>query len=233
MNSKHSLCLFIVVLIANLLGSCGSSNSVVSNRVIQKRKYSNGWHFNNRTSYSKEKDASDEIKFDSEDQQGWNKNELTALASDKNELTDLKREVEHVLIEAKIPAPSDSTECSEIKLKNGKSIEAKILEIEEYAIKYEDCNDKKNRVHRILKGAVSMIRYKNGDSQEFIKEVKKERVKPERKKWKIILRIIGLIILIVGGVILTAGILTSLDMFIIGCGLVVIGGLMVIISFFG
>lgn len=43
-----------IILTFLLLYSCGSSNNVVSNRLIQKRKYTRGWHWNLKSPASKE-----------------------------------------------------------------------------------------------------------------------------------------------------------------------------------
>ncbi|NRA11249.1 MAG: hypothetical protein HRT57_04760 [Crocinitomicaceae bacterium] len=46
MRNRFNVLIMMVLLLTLVLGSCGSSNNVVSNRLIQKRKYNKGWHIN-------------------------------------------------------------------------------------------------------------------------------------------------------------------------------------------
>lgn len=61
--------LYLFLTLTMILGSCGSSNNVVSNRLISKRKYNNGFHFNNNGNYKKSNDdaAKVEEKMESKD----------------------------------------------------------------------------------------------------------------------------------------------------------------------
>ena len=54
---KKLLFINLALISALILGSCGSSNSVVSNRLISKRKYTKGFHLNKRSKLKSDGDA--------------------------------------------------------------------------------------------------------------------------------------------------------------------------------
>lgn len=58
--------LYLFLALTLVLGSCGSSNNVVSNKLISKRKYNKGFHINKKGNYkdSKKNVASEDLKAD-------------------------------------------------------------------------------------------------------------------------------------------------------------------------
>jgi VIT1/CCC1 family predicted Fe2+/Mn2+ transporter len=71
--------LLTILTLTFVLGSCSSSNNVVSNRFIQKRKYNKGWHINNS---KKSKDQ----RSSSKDDLGKMKSQKKTIDSDKGAL---------------------------------------------------------------------------------------------------------------------------------------------------
>jgi Flp pilus assembly protein TadB len=60
---KKLLFINLALVSAVILGSCGSSNNVVSNRLVSKRKYTKGFHINKRSKLKSEGDANAEKDY--------------------------------------------------------------------------------------------------------------------------------------------------------------------------
>jgi hypothetical protein len=58
-------------------------------------------------------------------------------------------------------------ECDLIKLKNGKEIKGKVVEVSPNIIKYTNCNDESGQLITIVKADVAMIAYNNGTKDNF------------------------------------------------------------------
>ena len=54
MKSLQRISLFLIA--ALIMGACSTSNNVVSNRMIQKRKYNKGFHLNNKQAFKSSKE---------------------------------------------------------------------------------------------------------------------------------------------------------------------------------
>jgi hypothetical protein len=79
MKARLNYLLLTILTLTFVLGSCSSSNNVVSNRFIQKRKYNKGWHINNS---KKSKDQ----RSSSKDDLGKIKSQKKTIDSDKGAL---------------------------------------------------------------------------------------------------------------------------------------------------
>ncbi len=64
---KKSVFVSLMMVVGLILGSCSSSNQVVSNRLVAKRKYNKGFHINKKSTFkdSKKNVAYEEVKNES------------------------------------------------------------------------------------------------------------------------------------------------------------------------
>ena len=162
MKSLLSFKIVFLVAFTIILTSCGNTNNVVSNRLIQKRKYNKGWHFNSTIKSSK---------------QQKNREEQIAYSP----LIKIKKSQslsENQLFNSK---------CDRINTNNGLLlIEGKVIEVSETEIKYKKCNDLDGPTYSILKSEVSIINYANGEFDDFKEEnrvnAEKEEVKLEEEE---------------------------------------------------
>lgn len=58
---KKVVAISSLLIVALIMGSCGSSNNVVSNRVITKRKYTKGFHINKQSNLKSDKTEGEDV----------------------------------------------------------------------------------------------------------------------------------------------------------------------------
>jgi hypothetical protein len=165
--------------ISILFGSCMSSNNVVSNSVLNKRKYTTGWHFDNIKNF-KTPSISDGTYVLNEDAACRQTNITPILSSSYKE--DNISVVDYSLININSDAASDillrrqniessyvrqDEDCAEIIKRNGDIIEAVIIEVGVNEIKYKKCRNPDGPTYSILRSDVFMIKNKNGDNDVF------------------------------------------------------------------
>ena len=162
----------IYLLTVVLLASCASSNDVVSSNHLIKRKYRKGWHNSNKGNFNKTAIAS-------KDNEQSNKRETVEYTSSENQsplLSSLSSPIEdyasnNVSIHSRKNVQKQEEECTEIIKRSGDIIEAKIIEVGVSEIKYKKCSNLEGPTYSILKSAVFMIKYKNGDKDVFHEEI--------------------------------------------------------------
>ena len=189
MNSKLLFfgCFFIFF-------SCSTSNEVVSNNRIQKRKYNKGYHFKKRIEINRNnKNINydkignlfvDQIMNSKQDSNGQgidlaSSKEINFSKSDELEQL-IKRYIKNNHIEIsnynfnKISKQviknisivnSLITECDELIMMDGTEISAKILEITTDEIKYKNCDNLEGPIFTKSLSSVFKIKYSNGTSQ--------------------------------------------------------------------
>lgn len=161
----------IYLLTVVILASCASSNDVVSNNHLIKRKYRKGWHISNKGSFNKTAIASSDNELSK-------KGQTVEYASSEHPdplLSSLSSPIEdytsnNVSIHSRKNVQKQEGECTEIIKRNGDIIEAQILEVGVSEIKYKKCSNLEGPTYSILKSTVFMLKYKNGDKDVFNEE---------------------------------------------------------------
>lgn len=160
-----------------LVSSCKTSNSVVSNGMFQKRKYTKGYHVNKSSSVKTKKSKEDAKEYhyselknrNNTEEQSKSVNEnlfvsdTKGVISSKNKYSDVfkaKKENEKV-----VPKQED---CGDkVILKNGDEIDAKIISVGVGEITYKKCSNIDGPTYTIAKKEVFMVKYKNGEKDVF------------------------------------------------------------------
>jgi hypothetical protein len=162
--------------ISILIGSCASSNNVVSKGFLSKRKYTKGLYFNN-VKMPSSSDNSIDMKEDVTLVE-TNTPPVSLINEDlgKVSLTDYSlssvNSDEHnfVVLPSQNMEPSylrQEEDCAEIIKRNGDIIEAVIIEVGVNEIKYKKCSNPDGPTYSILRSDVFMIKNKNGDNDVF------------------------------------------------------------------
>jgi len=129
----------VLVIIATAFASCKPSGSVVGDGLLQKRKYTKGWHVNINGSTKK--------------------TDLTASSS--NAINLLPAQALSPLAVPKV------AECDIITLRNGDELEVQVIEIGATEIKYKKCSYLDGPIYAVPKSDVFMIKYPNGTKDVF------------------------------------------------------------------
>ena len=178
-----------------VLFSCSSSNDVVSNRLIQKRKYNKGFHLksfnkknNNLVNLVLKKNNDFNNLIISEQTKTTSSRTYPLFAStenidqiDKNSIENLIQKYSSIsgtkLSEKRVKKISNklqpiinykndlSINCDLLIMTDGSEVSAKILEITQYEIKYKNCDNLDGPTFVKSLSSVFKIKYANGSSQ--------------------------------------------------------------------
>lgn len=160
--------------------SCSTSSDVVSNKKIQKRKYTKGFDIKNKRKLDFNNYSLNEI-----DQKTFNENKKiksnlilnnniysneseneNLLASSKNIIINNKKEL--ISLTKKVQELSDlEGDCDNIIYKTGKEVYAKVIEITTDVVKFKRCSNLDGPLISVKKSELLMIRYKNGEKEVF------------------------------------------------------------------
>ncbi|GEM_PF-763246 len=99
--------LLLIAAGAALLFSCSTSNDVVSNGFIQKRKYTKGWHINKRANVSSKKGTNTPEKFTEEKEA-----DLTLSTEPKTIKNQDRKDVEVAIVANELPKPIEKAVTS-------------------------------------------------------------------------------------------------------------------------
>jgi len=91
-----------LLLLVLLLQSCGASNDVVSNRLIQKRKFNKGWHINS-SKRQKQKGATADVELKDESQKKVKIKEKRSWATSENKQPEETIETQSEIVEQTVP----------------------------------------------------------------------------------------------------------------------------------
>ena len=165
--------IWLLIGIAISLQNCAISDDVATSRLIQKRKYTKGWHFSKferKVDLAKSNTREDESeiklfkKFESSDVVetmsilGVNKPVIESTRMN----TQLKNsQINQKRINHKIKTVKNEV-CDQIVLKNGEEIAAKILEVGSKEIKYKLCDNLEGPLFIKEVSEIFMIKYANG-----------------------------------------------------------------------
>jgi hypothetical protein len=178
---KQILYLIISVI---LLGSCATSNDVVSNNILSKRKYRQGWNFTNNGKILKSANSEENKQIANTDAKINNLDNIT-IPNNEVDNYELLDDNAHSLMAVNTEQISDDginknhlsklnfnneDDCAEIIKRDGDIIEAKIIEVGVTEIKYKKCSNLQGPTYNILKSDVFMIKHKNGDKDVFSDE---------------------------------------------------------------
>ena len=172
---KHFSAIGLIAFLSLFLSSCSTSNDVVSNRLIQKRKYNKGWHIKNRQlpkgseTESLAKNSPKSFKTYSGDVET-----TYAFASD-----DLSGDLASIISNEEVSTISanEDSPCDIIVLNNGEEIEAKVLEVGLSEVKYKKCDNPDGPVFIESRSTIFMIKYQNGTKTVLKGEQSTEEVK--------------------------------------------------------
>ncbi len=183
--------LFSTFILVAILTSCATSKSVNTIHLIQKRKYTKGWHFNQVRNNN----------ISSNDESNKQKSNLDGSINSINNLSIPK-------IQQINPTHYDNSECDTIILNDGKIVRVNILNTTPTIVRYTKCESEDTTELILAKEEIKALQYANGDF-EFIKhssnktftnnEISKEKVVQNKKEDddKKALKITGIIILII------------------------------------
>lgn len=199
----------VIIFLTSILSSCSTTDKVVSENFIQKRKYNKGWYVNlsrktpktevhednseylAKTTNGKRQESSSD-KTNTIQEPEWDMDNITASAD--NSVIPLQNSTPVLFsndnqIPQKKNGQSDKEkeleECDVITLKNGQEIKAKILEIGEDKIKYKKCGKTDGPTYTKSKADILLIRYPDGSKDIFSDEnedkTEKQTVSHEKK----------------------------------------------------
>jgi uncharacterized membrane protein YqaE (UPF0057 family) len=162
MKKLNVLYLFLALTI--ILGSCGTSNSVVSNRLISKRKYNKGFHINNNGNFKKSSDdvAKEEVEVkESKDRKSsvvkaTTNKDVNQRNTESNVYASVETETEVVMEQVastdRIESDSPSDEASSF---------VSVVETKEATTTRESIKDSRNELVKMKK-----VRGSNGNSSD-------------------------------------------------------------------
>ncbi len=154
---------------------------LITNCTVQKRHYRKGYEvsFNKtKTNTAKKEHAlTKNTELLGNNDYELNNKELTneVTATTENRITEPKKTFKTLIVEKRT---SDS--CDVIKLRNGTTVTAKVLEINATEIKYKNCNNINGPLMIIDKNTAQSITYGNGFNEEFTATEKP--IEPEKNK---------------------------------------------------
>lgn len=172
---KHFSAIGLIAFLSLFLSSCSTSNDVVSNRLIQKRKYNKGWHIKNRN-LPKGNDA-----------ESLAKNPPKSIESNSEDIEttyayaggDLSGDFASIISNEEVStlSASENSPCDVIVLNSGDEIEAKVLEVGLSEVKYKMCDNPDGPTFIESRTKIFMIKYQNGTKTVLKGEEAKEEPK--------------------------------------------------------
>jgi hypothetical protein len=170
-----------------ILGSCATSNNVVSSNMLSKKKYRKGWHYINNGKIRKSSTLEETEEYANSDHKSPNVNKSTkpnsdiALANsivyasnDEHSITaSYTEQISDIeIIKSHIPklGLNNEGDCAEIIKRDGDIILGKIIEVGITEIKYKKCDNLEGPTYSILKSEVFMMKYANGSKDVFKEE---------------------------------------------------------------
>jgi hypothetical protein len=180
----HCFVFFILSFFLITIHGCRSS-AVVSDKLIQKRKYNKGWFVSSsrRMNQLEKKTMAIHTYKGTIDRDGARvrieQDGLSTLAS----LVDRERFENDLEMVRFHKDQITQEECDEILTQKGESIYAKVLEISPSEVKYKKCDFLSGPTYTIERNDVFMITYSNGSKDVFgLPEPGQDKVKETRQK---------------------------------------------------
>lgn len=158
--------LFIISFSLSFLQGCAGTNNVVSNKLIQKRKYTKGFYIERSTFSIDSKDISNANPTDKiEGEKALEPIHFLPLKVVKDfpfELKDSKEDQK----EKDQYLPEE--ECGDTLVYiTGKSVLVRIVEVGDEKISYIKCSDQNQRTYTLSKDEAGYINYLNGETELF------------------------------------------------------------------
>ncbi len=146
--------------------------SIITSCTVQKRHYRKGYEvtfgkskINQPKKTVLENNNSEVAKFE-ESEMAIQNNQTALTASTENKAETKTLAKKHNVFNLSRKVNNDDT-CDMVFLRNGNTINAKILEINTTEVKYKNCNNQDGPLIIIDKNSIKSITYKNGFTEEF------------------------------------------------------------------